>query len=164
MTLFKQCNICRQEKTSSEFSPMKSCRDGLSVYCKSCACEYNKKRYKNNPEPIKQQALKWARENRPHVYTVQKQWMKNNPIGRIRKNILKRTNLKTSEACPIGCSGKELKKYLESQFTTGISWENYGKDWGVVRKKKIVEFDLSDPIQRQQVNHYSNLIVEKKVL
>jgi hypothetical protein len=39
-----------------------------------------------------------------------------------------------------------------------MSWDNYGYEgWHIDHIKPIAKFDLSDPIQRAQCFHYSNL-------
>lgn len=58
----------------------------------------------------------------------------------------------------VGCSTEELKVYLESKFTEGMSWSNYGKGgWHIDHIKPCSKFDLSDPEQQKQCFHYTNL-------
>ena len=55
----------------------------------------------------------------------------------------------------IGCSPEELKAHLESLFTEGMTWENYGKDgWHVDHIRPICSFTAEE---WEQVNHYTNL-------
>lgn len=56
----------------------------------------------------------------------------------------------------IGCSLNFLHCHLQSQFTDGMSWDNYG-EWEVDHKRPCALFDLNDPLQRQACFHYSNL-------
>lgn len=58
----------------------------------------------------------------------------------------------------IGCTAKELKNYLASKFTDGMTWENYGMDgWHVDHIRPCASFDLADPEQQKQCFHYTNL-------
>ncbi len=58
----------------------------------------------------------------------------------------------------IGCSSKELESYLETQFTEGMTWDNYGYyGWHIDHIKPCASFDLSDPEQQKLCFHYSNL-------
>jgi hypothetical protein len=58
----------------------------------------------------------------------------------------------------IGCTASELKKHLESQFTKGMTWKNYGrKGWHVDHICPCALFDLSDPEQQKICFHYTNL-------
>ena len=56
----------------------------------------------------------------------------------------------------VGCSIEELKNYLKKQFTTGMSWNNYGK-WHIDHIKPCVKFDLSKVSEQRRCFHYTNL-------
>jgi hypothetical protein len=56
----------------------------------------------------------------------------------------------------IGCSIKHLRLHLEQQFTSGMSWDNYG-DWHIDHIKPCAAFDLADPAQQRECFHYTNL-------
>jgi hypothetical protein len=56
----------------------------------------------------------------------------------------------------IGCSIAELKRYLETQFTDGMTWGNYG-EWHIDHIRPCVSYDLTDPEQQKQCFHFSNL-------
>jgi hypothetical protein len=52
----------------------------------------------------------------------------------------------------------DLFKHLESKFTEGMSWSNYGyKGWHVDHIKPCASFDLSDPEEQKKCFHYTNL-------
>lgn len=58
----------------------------------------------------------------------------------------------------VGCSWAELKSHLESQFTDGMSWENYGRTgWHVDHIKPCAFFDLTIDEQQKECFHYTNL-------
>jgi hypothetical protein len=58
----------------------------------------------------------------------------------------------------LGCSIEELKKYLESKFKPGMTWNNHGIDgWHIDHKEPLVNFDLTKPEQVKIACHYSNL-------
>jgi hypothetical protein len=57
----------------------------------------------------------------------------------------------------VGCTLDELKQYLEIQFQSGMTWENYGS-WHIDHIKPFAAFDdLTDPEQQKEACHYSNL-------
>ena len=56
----------------------------------------------------------------------------------------------------VSCSIDKLKQHLESKFTDGMNWDNYG-EWHVDHIKPCASFDLSDPDQQRQCFHYTNL-------
>ena len=56
----------------------------------------------------------------------------------------------------LGASVAFVKKYLESKFTPGMSWDNYG-EWHVDHIKPCASFDLTDPEQQRECFNYKNL-------
>lgn len=56
----------------------------------------------------------------------------------------------------IGCSVEELKKHLESQFTEGMTFENYGK-WHVDHIIPCSSFDFSKEEEQRKCFNYKNL-------
>ena len=91
--------------------------------------------------------------------------MKNHPTFKIEMNLRRRIRsaikdgygeraFKTIEL--IGCSWLEVREHLESQFTEGMTWDNYGK-WHQDHIRPCASFDLRDPIQQQECFHYTNL-------
>lgn len=58
----------------------------------------------------------------------------------------------------VGCTRSSLISHLESQFKTGMTWNNYGiLGWVVDHKKPCCQFDLTDSKQRKSCFHYTNL-------
>ena len=58
----------------------------------------------------------------------------------------------------IGCTSEQLRQHIESQFTTGMSWDNYGfYGWHIDHIKPCASFDMSDPEQQRECFHYTNL-------
>jgi hypothetical protein len=56
----------------------------------------------------------------------------------------------------LGCSFSHFTERLESQFSKGMNWSNYG-DWHVDHIRPCASFDLIDPEQQRQCFHYTNL-------
>ena len=85
------------------------------------------------------------------------------PSQRIMKNI--RTRLrnvikgKSDTTSNLGCSGLELKRYLESLWKPGMSWDNYGYGpgkWVIDHIRPISNFlKMGDDVKA--ANHYTNL-------
>ena len=58
----------------------------------------------------------------------------------------------------IGCTIKELRRYIESKFEPWMTWENHGKEgWDVDHIKACAKFDLTYPEQQRECFHWSNL-------
>lgn len=62
-------------------------------------------------------------------------------------------------AALLGCSIEEYKRYLESKWVSGMSWENHGKGegkWHIDHIRPCASFDLRLPSQQQECFHFSN--------
>jgi hypothetical protein len=57
----------------------------------------------------------------------------------------------------LGCNRAFFIAWIESQFQPGMTWQNRGAAWHIDHKKPCAIFDLLDPEQRRQCNHWSNL-------
>ena len=55
-----------------------------------------------------------------------------------------------------GCSKEDLIKHLESQFTDGMTWENYG-EWHIDHIRPCCSFNLEDPEEQKTCFHWTNL-------
>ena len=53
----------------------------------------------------------------------------------------------------LGCSFDEFKKYIESQFQEGMSWENHG-DWHLDHKIPVSWAETEEKVY--ELNHYTN--------
>jgi 5-methylcytosine-specific restriction endonuclease McrA len=56
-----------------------------------------------------------------------------------------------------GCNRNHLIAHFESKFTPKMTWENHGSYWHVDHIIPISSFDLTDPKQCKQANHWTNL-------
>ena len=176
----KHCNRCEQILELSEFSKNRTS-------CKQCCKEMTDNWLKINPNYHKQQRIKrrkerteynkkWKEENKErflstkHAYRAKKR--KEDPMYRITNSLRCRLHgavikgYKSKSTFELlGCSIEELKIHLESQFTEGMTWENYGSGpnrdhknfWHVDHRKACSLFDLTDPEQQKICFHYSNL-------
>lgn len=78
---------------------------------------------------------------------------------RARLNKAVRGNYKGGSAVKdLGCSIEELKRYLESKFQDGMTWDNWKiNGWHIDHIKPLASFDLTDRNQFIQACHYTNL-------
>lgn len=56
----------------------------------------------------------------------------------------------------LGCSVEFFKKYLESLFLEGMSWDNYG-EWHIDHKIPLSSFNLLDHKELSKACYYTNL-------
>lgn len=58
----------------------------------------------------------------------------------------------------VGCTSEFLRQYLESKFSEGMTWSNYGiRGWHIDHIIPCSSFDLSDPTQQLICFNYNNL-------
>ncbi|MCX6894769.1 MAG: hypothetical protein NTZ16_04565 [Verrucomicrobia bacterium] len=114
------------------------------------------KHWKNHPE-----ATRWAFNK-----TAKSQYYKwrSCPAILIKRRLRSRINrvlkgkLKSAPTLVLlGCSLEQFKSHLESRFTRGMSWRNYGSGWHLDHKEPCSSFDLSNPEEQRRCFHYSNL-------
>lgn len=81
---------------------------------------------------------------------------------KIKRNLRRRLNhalhgnLKCDKTLNLlGCSIEFFKSYLESQFTEGMTWENYG-NWHIDHIIPCYKFNLTIPSQQRECFHFSN--------
>ena len=71
-------------------------------------------------------------------------------------NAIKRNSKSGSAVKDLGCSIEFLKSYLESKFTTGMSWNNHGQ-WHIDHIIPLDSFNLSIREELLKACHYTNL-------
>ena len=119
--------------------------------------EYNKK-YSTGKNRDKYLAQKRERNKKYYINNVQ---YKLGQLLRYRLWIsLKEQNSDNINSAKelLGCSKEELIEHLESQFSEGMTWENWSlNSWHIDHIRPVSSFDLSDPAQVKECFHYSNL-------
>lgn len=172
----KQCTKCGAKKQISEFS-----KEGLGKYgvrgdCKVCRKQYrednknrirerHKKYYKKNKELLNKKSREYAKNNREKINAYirrRKEMDKNFKLfsvlrDRIKKAIKNAYGEKAySSKELLGVDIETVREHLESQFTEGMSWDNYGK-WHIDHIRPCTSFDLTDTKQQKECFHYTNL-------
>jgi hypothetical protein len=59
----------------------------------------------------------------------------------------------------VGCTGEQHKRYIESKWAKGMTWENLGQGkgkWNIDHIIPCASFNLADPEQQKQCFHFSN--------
>ena len=181
----KICKKCNQKKLLSDFYNSKSHKDGKMGNCKSCfniistsntdyrknyknkhKTEYNKQWRESNPEYFKTYYKEWYKNNKHKINNYQKIKKQKDPIYKISSCIRTRISQtlsgyskskSTLEILNV-CNFKEFKNYIESKFTDGMDWNNYG--YG--KDKWVIDhiIPLASAITEQDIyilNHHTNL-------
>jgi len=129
------CCVCKQKLSSDNFYSDRSRRTYLSSKCKSCTKPHFKK-YRDSA------SVKIAHN-----------------LRRRMRQILKSEGRSKLISEHIGCTKQQLVDYLESQFTQGMSWANYGYGPGkwVIDHIKPISIFLKNKEDISKANHYTNL-------
>lgn len=135
-------------------------------------------RYERNKDEIRIKAAERYERNKSRIRTdewlkhrsaVRSRWHKKKRLTdinyRIKVNMRNRLNdairgcsKAASTMDLVGCSADDLKEHLESQFTDGMSWDNYGfYGWHIDHIKPCAAFDLTLESEQKLCFHYSNL-------
>ena len=128
---------------------------------------YWKEYYKNNKKKLKIKRKEYIESNREKVSKGQIRYMANREktdinykLARILRSRLKsaiKHNYKSGSAVrDLGCTISYLKRYLEKQFTKGMTWDNHG-EWHIDHIIPLSLVNLSDIEQLLKVVHYKNL-------
>jgi hypothetical protein len=146
--------------------------------------EQNKTFHQQNKNTIRERKRAWRKANASKVGKQKRLWVEANrdrvrkasnrrdaerrkadPVfdlvcrvrGRICEVIKKSLTRKQSRTIVLlGCTGDELKDWIESKFTAGMSWGNRDQ-WHIDHIIPLAKFDLSDPTQQAAAFHYTNL-------
>ena len=165
---FKSSNMSRTEwrKILNNFEDNLSSED-LKEFKRLKSKEATSKWRAKNPEKAKESNAEWRAENpeclASYINDYHKQRKAKDPLYHLQYNmrilgnrVVKQLALGKKPACTEkwqGCSPEELKAYLKSLFTEGMSWENYG-EWHVDHIRPVCSFSAEE---WEQVNHYTNL-------
>lgn len=163
----KKCSKCNQFKDKLDFYQNKKNIDGLTSQCKECykkyyqlnkeeKIEYGKKYSQINKEYINnKRKFKRNKRRKERLQTDTNYKLKcylRNQLYRVLNNKFKSKS--TLEL--LGCSLEEFKKYFESKFIKGMSWNNYGK-WHIDHIKPCASFNLINEEEQKKCFHYTNL-------
>jgi len=76
-------------------------------------------------------------------------------IKRVIDHIKGDREMRTEEY--IGCSFNDAMIRLQSQFKSGMKWDNHGTKWTIDHVVPLSAFDLTNANDRRMANHISNL-------
>lgn len=125
--------------------------------------DYQKQYYVDNKESVsiknRIRAKKSAANNKEKVKNYKRQYMKDrriDPTYRMCGNLSRSMSqsFKTKDLSKrnrhwedlVGYSAQDLKEHLESLFTDGMSWDNYG-EWHIDHKIPKSFFDYNDEVE-----------------
>jgi hypothetical protein len=124
-----------------------------------------KDNYKNNVETLREKNKKYYHENKKLIRKKNNEWknnkrktdgfyrMKINLRHRLRNYLFEESKSKRTYDI-VGLDKLEFKSYVESKFTEGMTWENYGK-WHLDHIIPLCQ--AKDNNDALLLNHYTNL-------
>lgn len=167
LPLVKPCTKCGVEKLLVDFCPHPRGKFGRVSWCKVC-----KRDYRQRPG-TKERKRAYDRDynQRPEVKERQRAYARayerdrrRNDLGfKLKRNLRKRLgkalqglskSARTLEL--VGCDIDFLRRWLETKFQPGMTWENYG-EWHIDHIMPCASFDLSDPVQQRTCFRWTNL-------
>ena len=133
--------------------------------------ERNRQNYLKYKEKYIQMNKKWYIKNKHKMakYYKEKQryLYKTDPNHKLKallrtriysaiKSVDTKKSIKTQKL--IGCTIEQLRNHLESQFQSGMNWDNYGAHgWHIDHIIPCASFDLTKVEEQQKCFHYTNL-------
>ena len=147
----RQCSKCLEQVHNDEFPNKKS-------HYRKCQNEYCRQYKAKNKEKISEYNKKYSQQNKdkilPKANARRKHRYVNDPdfklSTRLRGRLGKLINSKKQRTFEyLGCELDLAKKWIESKFSEGMSWENHGKVWHIDHVMPCSKFDFT-----QEVNIY----------
>jgi hypothetical protein len=173
----RRCTKCDIIKPFEDYTTQKAGFMGRKSQCRICDSKYDKEYQSKTNFRAKRDKSPEAKEYRKQYVAENKDWwrkyereyknsrrqedmffkIKGNLSSRLSKLINKKgQELNTQEL--IGCNRDIFLQHLESQFTEGMTWENYGlKGWHVDHIMPISSYDLTNEDEVKKACHYTNL-------
>lgn len=119
--------------------------------------------YKENREKILLRNNKYAGENKEKINKQERNRRKADINYKITRNLrsrlygtIKKGHKSASTMQLLGCTIEHLMTHLESKFTQGMTFDNYG-EWHIDHIRPCASFDLTDTKQQEVCFNYTNL-------
>lgn len=173
----KRCTKCGNIKPFESYSPQKAGFMGRKSQCLICDSKYDKKyQSKTNYRAKRDKSFKakeyrkqyrtknidwWRKYEREYRYSRKQEDMffkiKSNLSSRL-SDLIQNRNASQRTIELLGCDKDTLLHHLESQFTEGMTWKNYGlKGWHVDHIIPISSYDLTNEDEVKKACYYTNL-------
>jgi hypothetical protein len=155
----KVCVRCELVKPSYHFKKRLESVDGLHSHCKDCISQY--------PTSAIGYHRTYRFENKDHINAVNQESKKKryalDPKYRIKDALAQRVRSAVTKGYKsastmelVGCTIEFLKGYLEAQFETNMSWDNYG-EWHIDHIIPCASFNLTEVGEQKKCFNYINL-------
>lgn len=114
-----------------------------------------------NREKIRLRKQRYYQKNKKKIQEKRNQYLDKNIGAKLAARIRTRLYLAIKDkslSLPeyLGCTTQVLMAHLQSQFQSGMSWDNYG-EWHIDHIAPLSSFNLEEPEELARACHYSNL-------
>lgn len=109
--------------------------------------EQSRRRGRNNA------AMRYARLKNDPCFKVMRSFR--NAVSRIARNYGGKKQQRTIDY--IGCTQAFARKWLETRFEPGMTWENYGKAWHIDHFVPMAAYNHKSQKEMERCCHYTNL-------
>lgn len=158
----KHCHDCNTKKPLSDFNKRRASKDGLQPRCRVCdnirstnrhALKADDARayYQKNKQRITQVQLKYQSKK----YKTDPEY---NLMTRMRRRVMSALDGIGKDCSTIkllGCTARQFREHIESQFTVGMAWNQRGQ-WHIDHRIPVSAFDMTKPKHQKYAFHYSN--------
>ena len=159
---------CRNKKNEKQKIYRKENKEKVADYYKTNKDKIRSKQkiYNQvNKNKLQEYFKKYFQQNKFKVYNYINNRLKTDPQYKLSLSLRRRLrcalkgNYRSGSAVKdLGCSIEEFKKYIESKFQDGMSWNDWNYEgWHIDHIKPLSSFDLTDRNQLLQACHYTNL-------
>lgn len=166
--MIKICKHCNLSLNYNYFYKNKTAKDGYRNICKTCFCDSKLSYYQKNNKEIRLKKDLYRKDNVEKVrFSTNKYYskrLKTDDLFKLSHNLrsllnksLKRGNTSkhTKTISTLGCSFEDFKVYIEKQFTSDLTWNNYGPYWSIDHICPCNQAQNEEELTKLQ--HYINL-------
>lgn len=127
--------------------------------------EWSKRYRQKNKDKIAEDKKRYNAENKEKINAHKKKRRTEDLCLRLVQNMRSRTRLvlngaskSASTSALLGCSPQEFRDYMESKFTDGMTWDNYGMHgWHMDHITPLSIFNMKNPAEQHIAFHHRNL-------
>ena len=165
----KECSHCKESKPLDDFYKAKGGVGGRRGDCKTCVRSSSQAYYHKHTEQTKVASSKYYKIHGDRLRRYQVEYSRDryekDSAYRLACNLRNRLRQALKGACKaettkdlLGCTYEAARAHIEAQFTEGMSWDKMGlRGIHIDHIKPCDSFDLTDPEQRRECFHYTNL-------
>ena len=159
------CKVCCRKKQREYTRENRSKVEEYLEKNKEVVAERKREWRKKNPDYNR----RYQQANREHINKVKAAYDKRRKatdpsykIGKLLRtrlyHALKGQARNGSAVRDMGCTVEELKRYLESKWEPGMSWDNWNHDgWHIDHIRPLASFNLADRQELLKACHFTNL-------